>query len=195
MKKIFLLLTVAFAGISCNSIMGTIMGANRNHMFESREAIANHYLKKRKLEKEKIYFFDDKEQMYAFMADEGNTADIPYYGLAVNDSLKVDDSSMSNRHCIGVVEQFVTGDQADRQYVPSGLKGQRLTNYLGQPLNLNGKNPTVVFIVHTNMGRVINMNVGYVVKNIKEDNVPVDYVFIALDDAVRQDEVANKWVD
>lgn len=181
MKKILYLLLTSVVFISCGPILNTIYGVNKNRRFESKQSLADHYVKKNKLERERIYFFTSSTDRNTFLEETYGKGKIEYYGIQINDSIMVDDTQISRQWCMGVVGNIITDSTSYLKLKPSIIKNFTLVDIEGQPVNFNKEQPTVVFLLHTNAGRLINKNVGYVVNHIKENNAPVDYIYIATD--------------
>ena len=133
MKKASLLLLTLLCLTGCQPAAKLLLGMDRQYEFSSREEMAAHFYKKNRIEKERLYFFDDIAQQNAFVRDElqGRISGT-FYALAVNDSLKL------------------------------------------------AEDPTVIFIVHSVMGRAINGSAGYVTKRLKKDKRMVNYVTLPL---------------
>lgn len=187
MKKFVLVLLIVTTLAGCQSTLNLIMGSNRNYRFTSREAMAGHFNKKNKIDKETLYFFDDPAEQNAFIGDNlaGKTLG-SFYALAVNDSLKMAEDPTANNWCPGVAATFAATTSSDSIMVtglrsPHGLKGMKLSTAEGKQLNLNTPEPTIIFILHSAMGRAINGDSRYIRKQMEKDGRNVNYIYIALD--------------
>ncbi|MCW4469349.1 hypothetical protein OGH69_10265 [Flavobacterium sp. MFBS3-15] len=192
MKKIILLTAMVSVCFSCNTVMETLYGVNKHVFFSSKDAAATHFHKKNNLEKEKIFFFTKEKDRVDFLVNDEHGAYLPYYALMINDSVRVDDSAAGDKRCIGVVDKFVLNyDKSKATYRPLDLGDLNITNYKGEPLDLNTANPTVVFVVDSNFGRILNATVNYVTGHIKEEGKQINYVYISTD-YIAENDVANR---
>jgi hypothetical protein len=182
MKKLLASILICFAAASCAPVLNTFYGVNKNQSFDSKHALAEHYVKKNKLERERIYFFTSNNDREAFMMGEiiGKGKN-EYYGIQLNDSTMVYDTEVSRQWCMGVVGSIITDSTSYHKVKISNIKNYKLVNIDGQSVNFNTDHPTVIFVISTNSGRLINKNIGYVVNHINETEVPVDYIYIAVD--------------
>lgn len=158
------------------------MGVTKTTFFDSKETAATYIQKKNKVVKENIFFFETEKERNAFYKSNSRTNNLYYYGLAVNDSLLVDDSNIGDVSCAGIVDGFVLNyDKNTADYINYNLAGFTLNNYKGQALDLNKVNPTLIFMVSPNMGRTINVSANYITKNIEKAGKEINYVYIFID--------------
>lgn len=93
----------------------------------------------------------------------------------------VDDTDVERQWCMGVVSNVITDSALHRKVKQSNITNYKLVNIHGKPVSFNSGQPTVVFVINSNMGRLINKNLGYVVNEINKTKTDVNYIYIAAD--------------
>ena len=182
MKNILSILFLSLSLFSCGPVLSTFYGLNKNRRFDSKVALADYYVKKNKLDRERIYFFTTNEERESFMMNEIiSKGKNEYYGIQLTDSTMVDDTNVERQWCMGVVGNIISSDVSYQKVKTSNIKSYKLVDIEGNSYDFNAGKPTVVFLIDSNAGRLINKNIGYVVNHIHETNTPVNYIYVAVD--------------
>lgn len=166
---------------SCNSTQNAFYKTNKNKLFSSKEQIVNYYSSNNKLDKRKLYFFRDEAAKIDFLINSTDTDALPYFGLFVNDSTKIAEDLTIDKSCIGVIDKFIRGNYNSSKTESFNLKKYQLTNYLNEPININKDNTTLIFVVNSNMGKIINHTATYLTDNTKKSKIAIDYIYLVSD--------------
>ncbi len=185
MRKIALTLTFLAVLTSCQPVADMIYGTNREYKFYSKEEAAEHFAQKNSLEKDRIYFFESKEQKQEFYK-RANLERLPYYALMLNDTTKVDDS-LPEKACIGATANFINAYESF-PVVQFDLNDISLKNHKEESLELNSGKPTLIYVIHSVMGRFVKKNVRYLHKNNGNN---INYAYIVIDEVPHESIVSN----
>lgn len=159
-----------------------VYGANRNLTFDTRQDVAEYYQEKNDLDPADLYFFEDyKDFQWFFTTDTLRFKSLPYYGIAVNDSLMVDDRADVTTSCVGVSASYMAAYDGGAATVPNTLKGVKLTNIKGEQLSFNSAEPTVVLLGHSNFGRALKSDLKYYKEVAATTGKSFRYVVVAID--------------
>jgi hypothetical protein len=180
-NKISLVFLLSLIVFSCKGLTNSLYEMNKNKIFSSKEEIVDYFHSECKLDKDRLYFFDNESDKSDFLLNKTDVQALPYFGLFVSDSVKVKDNFIGDKKCIGVIDKFVLTFDGNKEVEPCDLRGYKLENYLDNPLGLNKDNPTLIFVISSNMGKTINVSANYVVDHIKKLKKPIDYVYIVID--------------
>lgn len=181
MKNKCNLVFIFFIICSCNTTQNAFYRTNQNKIFSSREQIANYFHQTNNLDINKMYFFADEGDKFDFLLNDTDADILPYFGLFVNDSTKIIDDFVEEKDCIGIIDKFVRGNYNSTQTEIMDLKKYKLSNFENRPLNINTKNKTLVFVINSNMGKIINYTATYITDNIKKSNDSINHIYLISD--------------
>ncbi|MFL9838096.1 hypothetical protein ABS768_11340 [Flavobacterium sp. ST-75] len=183
-KKITTITTVILllaSCISCTPIYRTYNNTNKTVNFKNKEEAVDYFSKKYSYNREKIYFINPTEtgSFMEYLVSQNTSY---FYGITVNDTLKINNSSLkADNSCSGVVSGVINSKDIDYKIEPTKISTFDLKNVQNKAIDLK-KGKSVIFIISTKLGKSVNKTIKKLSNQVTElKDSETDYYLICVD--------------
>jgi hypothetical protein len=178
---IILPLILLSAVISCKAIYSEMSGMNKTYTFKNKSDYTTFFSSKYHYDKQKI-FFVNKDQYWDFFEYISKEKSSYFYGITLNDSLKIEDSFLNeNKSCLGRISKIINSTNTVYETKSSKISSFEFINTENRKIDFNiGK--SIIFLISPKLGSGINKDIYKLTKEIKNRNsLQTNYYFICID--------------